>query len=164
MKIAVMSDTHDNIWNVRKALSLVRSSGAGAVIHCGDIIAPFVFKEFAEAAIPLHCVFGNNDGDKYLLTKTAFSSNGLITLYGNLGQISMGGISIAFTHEPEFAEALAATGRYELVCYGHTHVPEQKKTGNAVLLNPGDVMGKEDDPGICIVDTKKITVSRLALN
>ncbi|MFW5874598.1 MAG: metallophosphoesterase family protein [bacterium] len=38
MKIAVMSDTHDNIWNVRRVLGIVKNSKAEAIIHCGDII------------------------------------------------------------------------------------------------------------------------------
>lgn len=164
MKIAVMSDTHDNIWNLRKALELVKDSSAEAVIHCGDIIAPFVFKEFIDAAVPLHCVFGNNDGDKYLLTKTANSSNGLITLYGVLGEMDAAGFSIAFTHEPGFAEGLAATGKYDLVCFGHTHTPVQKQKGHTLLLNPGDVMGKEGDAGFCILDTENRSVSRLEID
>ncbi|MFW6011061.1 MAG: hypothetical protein ACOC8Q_00955 [Desulfosalsimonas sp.] len=32
MKIAVMSDTHDNIWNVRRALEIVKDSKAEAII------------------------------------------------------------------------------------------------------------------------------------
>ncbi|MFW6334834.1 MAG: metallophosphoesterase [Desulfosalsimonas sp.] len=164
MKIAVMSDTHDNLRNVRKALELIADSGAEAIIHCGDIIAPFVFKEFIEASIPMHCVFGNNDGDKYLLTKTANSSGGLITLYGFLGEMDASGFSIAFTHEPEFAEGLASTGKYDLVCFGHTHVAGQENHGGTTLLNPGDLMGKEDDAGFCILDTQKRTISRISLD
>lgn len=163
MKIAVLSDTHDNIWNVRRALELISRENAELIIHCGDIIAPFVFKEFTAAGIPVHCVFGNNDGDKYLLTKTADSSKGLITLYGTIGEINAGGFFTAFTHEPGFAEGLAATGKYDLVCFGHTHTAVHKNTSGTILLNPGDVMGKEDDAGFCIVDTETRAVSRITL-
>lgn len=161
MKIAVLSDTHDNIPNARKALDRIAEERAEAIIHCGDVIAPFMFKEFREARIPVHCVFGNNDGDRYLLTKTAENSSGLITLYGILGEMDAHGFSIAFTHEPQFAEGLAATAKYDLVCFGHTHVPFQKQIGGTILLNPGDVMGKEGDPGFCIVDTGERNVTRI---
>ncbi len=163
MKIAVLSDTHDNIWNVRKALDHIAGRQTEAIIHCGDIIAPFVFKEFMEFSIPVHCVFGNNDGDRYLLTKTAEGAKGLITLHGILGEMNAHGFSIAFTHEPAFAEGLAATGKYDLVCFGHTHLPRQEQTGNTILLNPGDVMGKEDDAGFCIVDTGSGSVTRFTI-
>ncbi len=164
MKIAVLSDTHDNIWNVRKALEGIRRQGAETIIHCGDIIAPFVFKEFQEAAIPLHAVFGNNDGDTYLLTRAAANSSGRITLYGMIGEIDAQEMSIAFTHGPRVGEGLAATGKYDLVCCGHTHVPAQEKIGNTTLINPGDVMGKEGNAGFCILDTGDRSVTRLALD
>ncbi|MCF8024533.1 MAG: metallophosphoesterase family protein, partial [Desulfobacteraceae bacterium] len=38
MKIAVLSDTHDNIRNVRKALELIAGQHVEAIIHCGDVI------------------------------------------------------------------------------------------------------------------------------
>ena len=163
MRLIVLSDTHDNIWNLRKALDRIAKERAEAIIHCGDVIAPFMFKEFREAGIPVHCVFGNNDGDKYLLTKTAENSNGLITLYGILGEMDAHGFSIAFTHEPQFAEGLAKTGKYDLVCFGHTHKPDQRQIGDTILLNPGDLMGKEGDPGFCIVETGERKVIRITL-
>jgi hypothetical protein len=163
MKIAVLSDTHDNIWNLRKALEIIKSQGVQAIVHCGDIIAPFVFREFEKANIPVHCVFGNNDGDKFLLTKTAYESKGLISIYGIVGEIDFDGFSVAFTHEPQVAEGLAATGKYDLVCFGHTHIPRQEKTGKTILLNPGDLMGKENNAGLCIVDTQNQTITRLTV-
>jgi putative phosphoesterase len=66
MLIAVMSDSHDNIWNLQKALGIVKEKGAGMIIHCGDFVAPFMLKELEETGVPVHGVFGNNDGDQYL--------------------------------------------------------------------------------------------------
>ena len=45
MIVAIMSDSHDNIWNLRKAVDIVKDSQAGLIIHCGDFIAPFMLKE-----------------------------------------------------------------------------------------------------------------------
>ena len=47
MIIAVMSDSHDNIWNLRKALAIIQKEGAGLIIHCGDFVAPFIMSIFA---------------------------------------------------------------------------------------------------------------------
>lgn len=164
MKLAVLSDTHDNIENLGKAIDIIGKQQAEAIIHCGDIIAPFMLKQFQQAQIPLHCVFGNNDGDKYLLTKTAAASNGLITLYGLLGEIDFQEFFVGFTHEPQMAEGLAATGKYDLVCFGHTHMPRQEQIGKTILLNPGDVMGKEGNPGFCMVDTRRHSITRLTIS
>ena len=45
MLVAIMSDSHDNIWNLRKAVEIIKNSQAGLLIHCGDFIAPFMLKE-----------------------------------------------------------------------------------------------------------------------
>ena len=45
MIVAIMSDSHDNIWNLRKAVEIIKNSQAGLLIHCGDFIAPFMLKE-----------------------------------------------------------------------------------------------------------------------
>jgi len=47
MIIAIMSDTHDHIWNVRKALEILRSQRADSMIQCGDLVAPCTLRELA---------------------------------------------------------------------------------------------------------------------
>ena len=52
MRVAIMSDSHDNIWNMRKAVEIVKGRQAGLLIHCGDFIAPFMLKELDLTGIP----------------------------------------------------------------------------------------------------------------
>jgi len=163
MKFAVMSDSHDNIWNLRKALESISIERCDLIIHCGDFVAPFMFAELAMPGIPVHCVFGNNDGDRFLLTKTAAESNGIITLYGAIGELEIGGISLAFVHEEEIAQGLAATEKYDMVCFGHTHKHFRDKKGKTVLLNPGEIMGKDGNPGFCIVNLEKHVIQRVPI-
>jgi uncharacterized protein len=164
MNIAVMSDSHDNIWNLRKALEVISSRHCERIIHCGDFVAPFVFKEFIQAQIPVYAVFGNNDGDRYLLTRTAADSSGLITLFSLVGECTVDGRRVAFTHEWPVAEGLAATGAYDLVCFGHSHQYDQDRTGSTIVLNPGEVMGKDGDPGFCIVDMDSLGIERIDIH
>lgn len=155
MILAVMSDTHDHIWNVRKALRLIQERGVEAIIHCGDFIAPFVLKELDQARIPVHGVFGNNDGDQYLLTKLSLTELSNITLYGLVGDLEFGDFKVAFTHHRAVADGLAATGQFDLVCFGHSHEAFIEKAGKTDLLNPGEVMGKDGSPGFYLVDTSE---------
>ena len=148
-----MSDTHDHIWNVRKALRLIQERDVEAIIHCGDFIAPFVLKELDQAQIPVHGVFGNNDGDQYLLTKLSMTELSNITLYGLMGELELGDFKVAFTHYRAVADGLAATGQFDLVCFGHSHEAFIEKVGKTDLLNPGEVMGKDGSPGFYLVDT-----------
>jgi hypothetical protein len=163
MKIAVMSDSHDHVWNLRKALDITQSENCSMIIHCGDFVAPFVFKEFLQAGIPVHCVFGNNDGDRYLLTRLAMESKGKITLSPIIGTVDAENLNIAFTHEWPVAEGLAATGRYDLVCFGHSHQHTQQQIGRTLVVNPGEIMGKDGEPGFCIVNTDGLMVQRIVI-
>jgi uncharacterized protein len=161
--IAVMSDSHDNICNMRKAVSIIRDEGAGMIIHCGDFVAPFMLIELEKAGIPVHCVFGNNDGDQYLLTRLSLTSLKNITLHGLVGEVDAGGFSVAFTHQGIVGEGLASTAKYNMVCFGHSHVYLEKKQGDTILLNPGELMGKDGSPGFCLVDTDNKKVKRVLL-
>jgi putative phosphoesterase len=163
MQVAIMSDSHDNIWNMRKAVEIVKTSDAGLLIHCGDFIAPFMLKELDEAGIPVHGVFGNNDGDQYTLTSMASGMLNNITLHGLSGQVDAAGFNIGFTHYAELGAGLVSAGQCHLVCFGHTHVHEVKKNGDVTLLNPGEVMGKEGSPGFCFVDTETGVIERVEL-
>jgi hypothetical protein len=163
MKIAVISDSHDHVWNLRQALEIIKSESCAMIIHCGDFVAPFMFKELMLAKIPVHCVFGNNDGDKYLLTRFALESKGLIMLYPMIGHVTAENLKIAFTHEWPVAEGLAATGQYDLVCFGHSHQHVHQKIGRSLVVNPGEIMGKDGEPGFCIVDTDGIVIRRIII-
>lgn len=163
MNIAVMSDSHDHIWNLRKALAIIQAENCDHIIHCGDFVAPFMFKELEKAGILAHCVFGNNDGDKSLLTRFALQSEGLITLDSLIGEFDINGFRIAFTHEWIVAEGLAASGKYHLVCFGHSHQYVENTIGGILVLNPGEIMGKDGEPGFCIVDTESRRVRRVIL-
>jgi len=164
MIVAVMSDSHDNIWNLRKALDIVENEGAGMIIHCGDFVAPFMAKELNEAGIPVHGVFGNNDGDQYLLTKFSLTTLTNITFHGLVGQVDIGDFKIAFTHEKVVAQGMAGGGNFKMVCFGHSHEYYKKKIGATILLNPGEIMGKDGRPGFCLVDTDTAAIKRVELS
>ena len=160
MKIAIMSDTHDNIWNLEDALDIIREKKAEMIIHCGDFVSPFMLEQLDTAGIPVYGVLGNNDGSQYLLTKTALTITEHLTLFDLIGHVDADGFKICFTHQEEVAEGLAATGKYDLVCFGHSHQYKLEKREKTLFLNPGEIMGKNGEPGFCIVDTKSKKVTQ----
>ncbi|MFW5901707.1 MAG: YfcE family phosphodiesterase [Thermodesulfobacteriota bacterium] len=164
MRIAVMSDSHDHLDNLKAAFDIIHREKAERIIHCGDFVAPFVFKAIAAEGIPAHAVFGNNDGDQYLLTKAALNSNGLLDLSALIGEVDADGFRIAYTHQWAVAEGLVATGKYHMVCYGHDHTFYKDDAGGTLVLNPGEIMGKDGSPGFCLVDTQSGEVRRIALD
>lgn len=163
MQIAVMSDSHDHIWNLQKALNIIKRQKIGMIIHCGDFVAPFMLHELNRAGVPVHGVFGNNDGDQHMLTRISLAADSNITLYGLCGQVEISGFKVAFTHQKPTAEGLIAVGDFDLVCFGHSHEYEAHKTGAGRLLNPGEIMGKDGHPGFCMVDTQTAVIARVDL-
>ena len=144
MRIAVLSDIHDNIWKLDEVLRQL--DGMDALLFCGDFCAPFTLADMAAGfAGPVHVVFGNNDGDQLLLSRVAAQANNVI-LHGDYALLELDSRKIAVTHYPELAGALAASGLYDLVCYGHDHTRHMERIGDTVLLAPGEVMGRF---GVC---------------
>lgn len=141
MRVAVLSDTHDNIWKLAKLLKQLQGK-ADALIFCGDFCAPFTLKQMAEGfAGPIHVVFGNNDGDQFLLSQVA-GQHAHVTLHGPFAELDLGGRRIAVTHYPQVGMGLWKSGQYDLVCFGHSHEAQVLREGKAVAINPGEVMGR----------------------
>ncbi|MEZ0289670.1 MAG: metallophosphoesterase [Sulfolobales archaeon] len=144
--IAVVSDSHDNLVNVDKAINLIKSRGVDTVIHLGDIIAPFTLARFIGAGLRVIAVFGNNDGEKIVLKKVAERGNSEInepphTIVLNGRKILMihGKGSVEETRE--YVEALASSGYYDVILYGHTHAVDSRVVKNTLVLNPGEIYG-----------------------
>jgi len=153
MLIAVLSDIHDNIWNLEKVLPQLEK--AEALLFCGDFCAPFTLKMMAEGfSGPVHCVFGNNDGDVFLLCHIARQANN-VTLYPQMGELELGDRKIAFIHYPHIASGLAASGKYDAVFSGHNHTVQAQTVGATLWANPGEVMGRFGTPSFGLYDTAK---------
>lgn len=151
MKLAVMSDTHDHVGNVERAIERIEGLGVQALLHCGDLVSPFVIDRLAKFGGPVHVVFGNNEGDRFTIARVA-KKFPAVTLHGEVGFVETGAGEIAFTHRPEFARGLACTGKYAAVFYGHTHRMKVERIGAAWLVNPGELMGLLEPPGFVVFD------------
>jgi len=162
MKIAVMSDSHDNLWKLREALP--RMKEADVVIHCGDLCAPFMVRELGDGldGIPIHVVWGNNDGDTFLISNVAQSYPN-VTLHGQFAELDLEGFSVAVNHYPRIAHALARSNLYDLVCYGHDHVAYEEWVGDCLLLNPGELMGMKGVSTYSIVDSENREVEKVLI-
>lgn len=153
MLIAILSDIHDNIWKLGEATRLIRDSGVERVLFCGDFCAPFTLKQLAEECHgPVDVVWGNNDGDQWLLTTIAGQCEN-VTLHGQFAELEIQELKIAVNHYPEIARPLAHGGNYDLVCYGHDHIAHSETIGQTILLNPGEIMGRFGKSTFAIFDT-----------
>ena len=162
MKIAVLSDSHDNIWKLNQAMPHL--AAADAVIHCGDLVAPFVVRRMAEGVggTPVHIVWGNIQGDTFRIGEVSSEFDHII-IHGDMGTVELQGIDVAITHYPHVAEGLAHSGRYGMVCFGHTHKRHEEWVGECLMLNPGELMGMRGPSAIAVVDLPQRSVEWIEL-
>ena len=140
MKIGLMSDTHDRIDAVEKAIDFFNRERVAHVLHAGDLVSPFVAPKFAKLKAKLHYVWGNNEGDREFI-RVKFDEIGVEPL-GNFASLNLDGKKIALLHgtHEEIVDVLLKSGAYDAVVRGHNHRAEIRG-GKTLLVNPGDVCG-----------------------
>jgi hypothetical protein len=163
MKIGVISDSHDSLEKIRKAVEVFSTNGVEALIHGGDFCSPFTIAEFkplANKGVKMHAVFGNNDGDRVLLARRG---EGFCTFADGSLTVTLGGKRIVILHYPDLAEDLFCLGAYDLVVYGHNH-KIRVEGGEKKLLNPGTSSGYlADRATVAIVETQGMDVQIITI-
>jgi len=135
MKVGILADSHDNVPALAKAVGLFNDLEVGLVIHAGDIVAPFMAKPLKSLQSDFIAVYGNNDGEKIGLSHV---------LDGRIHRAPFFTIfqkkRILILHEPDHLEALAASGHFDTIIYGHTHEADVRH-GKTLIINPGECGG-----------------------
>ncbi len=161
MHVGILSDTHDNVPAAEAAMDHFESAGVGAVIHCGDFIAPPLIPHLGRDGIEIHAVRGNNDGEREGLLG-AFDAIDGGTLHGRFAELTLDGRSFAVLHgeHKPVIESLAASGEYDYVVHGHWHVREERSVGDTVVINPGAHFPTvpEENRTVAVVETDSDTV------
>jgi len=145
--VGVLSDSHDNLDNVDKAIEILRKRGIRTIFHLGDIVSPFTLLRIVSNGFRVIAILGNNDGERIGLVRIASRNNSEV--HEPPHQLIIGGKKILMIHGKgsvdetrEFAEAIALSGRYDAVLYGHTHVIDSRIVGDTLVLNPGELFGR----------------------
>ena len=160
MLIGVVSDTHGHVEFTRPAIRMLESCRVDAVIHCGDIGSEEIIALFQQW--PTHFVFGNVDDQRQRLRR-AIEQAGQ-TCHDRFGSLELLDKRIAFLHGDDAAllEQTISGGRYDLVCYGHTHVAEQHQQGKTAVLNPG-ALYRAHPHSLAVVDLPQLEIAHLTI-
>lgn len=169
MRIAILSDIHDNLWNLAAAISSVQS--ADALICCGDLCSPFVIDELAKFPKEVHIVFGNNDADLYRITAKA-GRLPRVAVHGELFQNIFDQKRFAVNHFDYLAKPMSKSGDYDVVCFGHNHEFEISREAGCLRINPGPIMGakfssgkwEDTTPSFVVYDTATDTPERFVID
>jgi hypothetical protein len=157
MKIAIIADIHDNFHNIILALKDIEKRKINQIIFLGDFINNGIAKVLAESSIPVFAIWGNNDGDKTMITKTSLSEKSNLSVSENVYDfLKFDNRQIFITHYPDLAKPMAKSGNYDAVFYGHNHKKNEDKIGNCLVVNPGEISAhKTGLATYAIYDTKK---------
>lgn len=152
MKLGIMADTHDNLDATEKAVDFFNEEKVDHVLHAGDLVSPFTANILGNLDAKLHYVWGNNEGDK-LHCRSNLNEAGA-DLAGSFASLDLGGKMIALLHgeDEEIVEALAESGKFDVVVRGHTHEPEIRE--DPMVINPGPTSGYlSDRRTVALLDT-----------
>lgn len=152
MQIAIISDTHDNIVNLSKALDWIKKNNITTIIHCGDVTdeetLKFILSNFDGE---INLVYGNIDSD--FLNAKDFKLYKNLIIHGEVGELKINNKKIAFCHFPGKAKELALSKDYDMVFYGHTHKPWQEQVDSCMLINPGTLSGMFSKSTFAVYDS-----------
>jgi len=167
MRLAIISDTHDNLATLDKFLAFIRENPVKYVIHCGDIAEGETLKRLADnfdgPPLPgarlarmggkILVAFGNMDY-RDSVERVVKKMPDKITLFNDFGQAELGGLKIGFCHHKETALAILKNQKFDFIFYGHTHKPWLETIDNCQLANPGTLAGMFYKATFAILNTE----------
>ncbi len=159
MRLGIVSDTHGEVWTAREAVRMFQSFQVDQILHCGDIGTAEIVELFADW--PAHFVLGNMDDQGML--REAIGRAGQ-TCYERFGHLKVDGCSIAFLHGDDamLLKHTIQSGRWDLVCHGHTHTAAKFRQGNTLVVNPGAIQ-RTGSPSVAVVELPSLDVTPILL-
>ncbi len=160
MKIAVLSDSHigQRISVFPKKL-LAEIFDYDAIIHCGDFTNIDALNIFKRSDVLFWGVCGNMDDAEIV---AALPESRIIHIEGIAIGITHGWGSPYSLDERVF-EKMAKNypdEKFDVIFFGHSHIPSDTFIGGTKMLNPGSVSGNTDEKygsfGIFTIENGKI--------
>lgn len=173
MRIGVISDTHDDIGNTRRAIEIFNEMDADYVFHAGDYVYPGIITLFEKLNkdIKFYGVRGNNDGELLGIIQQ-FSRLKDALFLNEFGRITIQGKKLGIYHGTNLplSETLIESQLFDFLVFGHTHIKRIKKIGKTLVLNPGPLNRNffstptDDGPYVIIHDEKKDKTEFININ
>jgi hypothetical protein len=164
MKIAIMSDCHDNWQNLETAIKIANTQKCEFLLFAGDLISPPGVALLEKFNGKVKFIWGNNENEKMGLTRKMDKSKNM-ELFGDFFEGEIEGVKIFMIHTPRLAEIAAKSGLFDICIYGHDHTARNENIGKSILLNPGEIHGyKTGKPSFAILDTKGMKIEFVSIS
>jgi len=144
MKVAIISDIHENFHNLILTLQEVEKQNIDLMICLGDLMNTGVAKILTIQEYPVHMIWGNNDGEKVEIVTAANREGSQLTYsMSTYDFLEIGDKNVFITHYDDLAIPMAQSSKYDAVFYGHNHLVKKKKIDNTWIVNPGELSAQK---------------------
>lgn len=166
MKIAIISDIHDNFHNLVLFFKKIKNYKIEKIICLWDMVNNWIAKMLASSEIPVIAIWWNNDWERVEITKTSLSKNSNLTIwFDTFDIINIDWRNIFITHYPMLAKPMAKSWEFDAVFYGHDHTKYLEKINNCLLVNPWEISAhKTSWASFAIYDTNNNTAQIIELS
>ena len=156
MKIAIISDIHDNAHNLVMALKQIKEYNVEKIIFLWDFCGAAIAKILSAYPKRVIAIWGNNDWDKSMITKFCFTKWSNLTVWFDVFDIiEIDWKKIFLSHYPMLAKHMAKSWDFDAVFYGHNHLKHKEYIWECLVLNPGEIWAyKTGIAHFAIYDTK----------
>ena len=104
--IGIISDTHDNVPNIKKAVDIFKNRKVDFVVHLGDIVAPITVLYFK--GLMMKFIKGNCDGDMEMMKEKIKEIDG--EFLGVSSELNLSNKKLFLIHTPDSIIELALSG------------------------------------------------------
>ena len=134
MNILVFSDSHGGYERIKKIAKLYGNT-VNYIIHLGDLVrdAENLKNDFESPSLKIEYVYGNCD---YTSNRSEYEKELVICekrfliLHGHTRNIKS---------SVETLKILGEQKKYDVILYGHTHVPKEDYHNGTYIINPGSI-------------------------
>lgn len=159
MKIAIISDSHDDWNSLVQAIEKANEIGCEVLLFAGDLVAPPGIKFLRDFNGEVKLVWGNNEMARDAI-RTLANEEDNIEVAGEFFEGEFDGQKFFMTHFPKYSELAAKTGDFDVCIHGHTHEMRNETIGECRLLNPGSLHLQTEEGGrFMVYDTNSKEIS-----
>jgi len=149
MKIAIISDIHDNLANLEKCLSWCKKNEIKKIFCLGDITNLETIDYLAENFTgEIFVVAGNCE----IYSTFDLKKYQQIKYLGEIGLVEIENLKFALIHKPSKISRLKNTP--DFIFHGHTHKPWIEKNDKTTIANPGNLAGTIFKASFAVLETE----------
>lgn len=153
MKIAIIADIHDNIFNLEKCLRICQENKVDKIICCGDV-GNFETLKYISSNFLGEIFLVEGNAETFSKKEAAKLKN--INYQGLIAYVKLDNLNIGFCHRsvdiPKVSKGFE--GKLDFIFYGHSHKPWLERKDGVALINPGNIANIYYQATFALLDLK----------